>query len=149
MEDENEAAASKVPIAEEERQREATVEGEEQKQEVEPTREEILAMSRDENKNGDEREKQYYQKANSMAFGTALLVSVAILLVSVIRDGRIPCEIMLLYTASQAVNNLIISRGAVKTKKLYLVLGIAFAVLAVLFLVMWILQMCGVIGNNI
>lgn len=108
------------------------------------SREEILAMSRNENKNGDERERQYFQKGNSAAFATSLLIASVILLAAVIRDDRYPCEIMLLFTASQAVNSLIISKGAVKTRKVYLVLGIAFVILAVFFLVGWILQMCGV-----
>lgn len=115
-----------------------------QPQESAPSREEILAMSRDENKNGDERERQYFQKGNSAAFATSLLIASAILLAAVIRDDRYPCEIMLLFSAAQAVNSLIISKGAVKTRKLYLVLGILEAVLAVFFLVGWILQMCGV-----
>lgn len=112
---------------------------------TEPSREEILAESRKENKNGDERERQYFQKGNSIAFGTALLIASAILIVNVIRDDRYPCEIMLLFCASQAVNSLIISRGMrTKTQKLYLVLGIGFAILSVFFLVGWILQLCGV-----
>ncbi len=109
------------------------------------TREEILAMSRKENKNGDERERQYLQKANSMAFATSLFVATIILIVTVIRDDRYPCEIMLLCCASQAVNSLIASRGMrPKMKKLYLVLGIVFVVCSVAFLVLWILQLCGV-----
>lgn len=115
-----------------------------QAQEAAPTREEILEASREENKNGDERERQYFQKGNSAAFATALLVASAILIAAVIRDDRYPCEIMLLITASQAANSLIIFRGSVKTRKLYLVFGIMFVILAVFFLVGWILQMCGV-----
>ncbi len=108
------------------------------------TKEEILEMSRKENENGDEREKQYYVKANSFAFSIGLLVAGIIILVTVITSGRCPAEILLITCAMQAVQSFVVALGNRKMKKLYLTIGIVECVLAVFFLVFWILQLCGV-----
>lgn len=113
------------------------------------TREEILAASREENKNGDERERQGVAKAGSLAFSTGLLIAGVILIVTAIRDDRFPAEIMLIVCGMQAVQNLVVAHGYRKLRKLYLTLGITQAVIAVIFLVFWILQLCGVWGAKL
>ncbi|MDE6691046.1 MAG: hypothetical protein K2K04_03665 [Clostridia bacterium] len=109
------------------------------------SREEILAMSREENKNGDEREKQFYLKANSFALSIGLLLAGVIILVTSLVESRFPVEVMLITMAMQSVQSFIAARGVRKTRKLYLVVGIAEAVCAVFFLVFWILTLCGVV----
>ena len=111
---------------------------------TQPSREEILAISREENKNGDEREKQYFLKANSFAFAIGLLMAGVIILVSSLVENRFPIEVMLIMIAMEAAQSFIAAHGMRKTRIIYLTLGICFAVLAVFFLVFWILTLCGV-----
>lgn len=112
---------------------------------TELSREEILAGSREENKNGDEREKQYFLKANSFACSIGLLLAGIIILVSSLVEERFPVEVLLITTAMQSAQSFIAARGVRKTRKLYLTVGIAEAVLSVFFLVFWILMLCGVV----
>ena len=117
----------------------------EENQNAQLSREEILAISREENKHGDEREKQYYLKANALAFSVGLLVAGIIIIVTVLTSGRLPAEILLLTCSMQAVQSIVVAVGTRKLRKMYLVIGITEAVVAVFFLVYWILQLCGVI----
>ncbi|MDE6850526.1 MAG: hypothetical protein K2J54_04285 [Clostridia bacterium] len=110
-----------------------------------PSREEILATAREENKDGDEREKQFFVKANSLAVSIGLVFAGLIILVSSLVEKRVPVEVMLIAMAMQSVQAFIAARGVRKTRKLYLAVGIVEAALAVLFLVIWILQLCGVL----
>lgn len=112
---------------------------------AQPTREEILAMSREENKSGDERERQYFLKANSYAFSIGLLMAGLIILVTSLVENRFPIEVMLITMAMQSAQAFIAARGVRKTRKLYFVLGICEAVMAVFFLIFWILKLCGVV----
>ncbi|MDE6557750.1 MAG: hypothetical protein K2K39_01450 [Clostridia bacterium] len=112
---------------------------------VQPSREEILAMSREENKNGDEKEKQYFLKANSFAFCIGLMMSGIIILITSLVENRFPIEVLLITTAMQSAQSFIAARGMRKTRKIYLILGICEAVCAVALLVFWILTLCGVV----
>ncbi|MDE7380482.1 MAG: hypothetical protein K2N14_05445 [Clostridia bacterium] len=107
------------------------------------TREEILATAREENKYGDEREKQFYLKANSFAFCIGLMMAGIIILVTSLVENRFPIEVLLITTAMQSAQSFIAARVR-KTRKIYLIIGIAEAVCAVSFLVFWILLLCGV-----
>ena len=112
---------------------------------LQPTREEILAMSREENKNGDEKERQYFLKANSFAFCIGLMMAGIIILITSLVENRFPIEVLLITTAMQSAQSFIAARGMRKTRKLYLIIGIAETVCAVFFLVFWILTLCGVV----
>ncbi len=116
-----------------------------QEEVTQPTREEILATAREENKNGDEREKQCFAKAGTLAFSTGLLIAAVILIVTSIRSDRFPAEIMLMMCGMQAVQSLVVAHGYRKMRKVYLTLGIFEVVCSVLFIVYWILQLCGVV----
>ena len=111
---------------------------------AQPTREEILATARKENENGDEREKQFYLKANSFAFCIGLMLAGIIILVSSLVENRFPIEVLLITTGMQSAQSFIAARGMRKTRKLYLIIGIAETVCAVFFLVFWILMLCGI-----
>ncbi|MDE7401766.1 MAG: hypothetical protein K2N17_06920 [Clostridia bacterium] len=110
-----------------------------------PSREEILAMSREENKNGDEKEKRCFEKASALAFSVGLLIAAIILIVTIIRSDRFPSEIMFLMCGMQAVQSLVVAHGYRKMRKVYLAVGIFEVACAVFFLVFWILQLCGVV----
>lgn len=109
------------------------------------SREDILAMSRNENKNGDEKEQQAYVKAGTFAFSAGLVLAGIILIVSVFVEDKLRLDILLLISAMQAVQQLIVGFSHRKMRKVSLVVGIAEAVCAVMFLVLWIIQLCGVI----
>lgn len=108
------------------------------------SRDEILEISRQENKNGDERERQTYAKASSVAFAVGLLVAGLIILVNVIIKDRLPIEVLLIISSAQAAQSFITAHGVRKTRKLYLTLAILMTVVSVCFLVMWILYLCGI-----
>lgn len=108
------------------------------------SREQILEASRKENKNGDERERQSYIKANSFAFSIGLFFAGIIILVSSLVEGKFPVNVLLITTAMQAAQAFIVARGVRKIKKFYLSQCILFSVLTVCFLVLWILQLCGI-----
>lgn len=111
---------------------------------TQPSREEILAMSREENKKGDEREKQCFAKAGTLAFSAGLLIAAVILIVTSIRNDRFPAEILLMMFGMEAVQSLVIAHGYRKLRKLYFIVGIVQVVCVVCFTVLWILQLCGV-----
>lgn len=108
------------------------------------SRDEILEISRQENKNGDERERQTYAKASSVAFAVSLLVAGIIILVNVFVKDRLPIEVLLIITSAQAAQSFITAHGVRKTRKLYLTLAILMTIVSVAFLVMWILYLCGI-----
>lgn len=108
------------------------------------SREKILAISREENKNGDEKEKQFYVKANSIALSAGLLVAGILMIISVAVQDRFPIEIVLITVTMQAVQSFGVAYGVRKARKLYLIVGICEAVAGVILLVLWILQMCGI-----
>ena len=94
----------------------------EENQNTQLSREEILAISREENKHGDEREKQYYLKANSLAFSVGLFIAGIIIIVTVLTSGRMPAEIFLLICAMQAEQSIVIAVGTRKLRKMYLII---------------------------
>ncbi len=108
------------------------------------SRDEILASSRAENKDGDERERQQYGKANTLGFAVGLLVASVIIIVKVVMTDVFPAEILLLTCSMQAAQSIVIGATVRSKRKLYIIIGITEAILAVFFLVFWILQMCGI-----
>ena len=108
------------------------------------SKEEILAKSREENKSGDEREKQQYAIANSLGFSVGLMLAGIVVLISVICTDRLPVEVMFVVTAMQSVQALLIGVKVRRQRKLYLTVGIVECVLSVVFLILWILELCGV-----
>ena len=113
------------------------------------SREEILAASRKENKYGDEMSMQWRDRAGTLAFSAGLLLSGIVMLVTVLVKNYLPYEVYLIICGMQAVQGLAIGiKCSGKIKKVYLIQGILFAVLAALFLAVWILQLCGVLGAD-
>lgn len=108
------------------------------------TKEEILAKSREENKSGDEREKQQYSIANSLGFSIGLMLAGIVVIISVICTDRLPVEVMFVVAAMQSVQAILIGVKVRRQRKLYLTVGIVECVMSVVFLILWILELCGV-----
>lgn len=108
------------------------------------TKEEILERSREENKNGDERDKQRYSMANSLGFAVGLLLAGIVILVSSLCAGRCPFEVVAVVTGMQAAQALYMGITVKRLRKVYLTIGIAEAACFVCLSVLWILELCGV-----
>lgn len=113
------------------------------------SRDQILEASRKENKYGDEMSMQWREKAGTLAFSTGLLLSGIVMLVTVLVKNYLPYEVYLIICGMQAVQGLAIGiKCSGRIKKVYLIQGVLFAVLTALFLAVWILQLCGVLGAD-
>ncbi len=108
------------------------------------SREEILAASRKENKDGDEREQQTYNRATSLGYGVGMILLAIVMLVSVIVEDKIPAELWMCYSAVWATSGLYYGIRTSKHKWLFLASGIIGIIACVFFTVFWILQLCGV-----
>lgn len=108
------------------------------------SKEDILAASRKENKNGDERERQGMLSANSLAMSTGLLIGGIVMLVSVIVTGKLPIEIWLVIGGMEAVQFIGNAVKMSKQRVLYIVLSVLMCLCFISFVVLWILELCGV-----
>ena len=114
-----------------------------EKENPQPTREEILAISRAENKNGDERERDIYKTAIQIAYSVGLLLTGIIIFVASIFDS-LPTELMIVYMGMSAATGLYCGIKSAKKRKVLLSCGIICSLLCVFFIVLWILELCGV-----
>lgn len=108
------------------------------------SKEAILAASRKENKNSDERERQGMLTANSLAMSVGLLIGGIVLLVSVIVTGKIPIEIWLIIGGMESVQFIVNAVKMSKQRVLYIVLSVLMCLCFIAFTVLWILELCGV-----
>lgn len=108
------------------------------------TKEEILELSRAENKNGDERDRQRYPVANSIGFSVGLLLAGIVILVSSFCADRFPSEVVVVVAGMQAAQALYVGITVKRLRKVYLTIGIVECVVAVALAVLWILELCGV-----
>lgn len=108
-----------------------------------PAREDILAASRNENKNGDEREKQIYKSAIQVAYSIGFILTCVIMLVSSVM-GRLSAELMIVYTGMAGTMGLYCGIKFTKRKPLFLACGAVCILACATFIVYWILQLCGV-----
>ncbi len=112
---------------------------------TQPSREEILAMSREENKGGDEMKKNIYKTAAYLAFKVGVLIaivfSVANLIVNKGDDTLLPMYSVIF--GMMAVNSIYI--GVKEKKKGLFALAVVLAVVVVAIIVMSILMLCGVV----
>ncbi|MCM1438884.1 MAG: DUF6442 family protein [Roseburia sp.] len=115
---------------------------EEEKQTL--SREEILAISRKENKNGDERDACITQRAMQFAFAAGLLVVGIVQIVLAALDRQVSLELYMVYTAMVTTQGLYCAIKMTKHKGLFIACGVMGGLTFVSFTVMWILQLCGV-----
>lgn len=116
---------------------------------AQPSRDEILAISRDENKKGDERELQVHYKAMNISYAVGVIIIGLIFLITAIlgRGGKATKELMMVYmgmTATWSLYDAIKSGKSGKRRALYLTCGIICTIACLFYLVFWILELCGV-----
>ncbi len=108
-----------------------------------PTREEILAISREENKNGDEMDRHVYKTAIQIAYGVGLLLTGIVILVSTI-FSELPTELMIVYMGMAGATGMYCGVKFTRRRALFLASGVICLISCVAFIVIWILQLCGV-----
>lgn len=111
---------------------------------TQPSREEILAMSREENKSGDEMKKDIYKTGARLSFRIGMIIAVIVSALCLI--FRTSEELMLpMYSVvfgMIATNYLYVAKK--ENKKLLFGLAVAMAVSTVVLFVTWVLILCGV-----
>lgn len=112
---------------------------------VQLTREEILESSRKENKQGDEREQDLYNKGVRLAYSLGVLLIGIITIVNTIVLNKIPTEIWIVYMGMTTVWSLYYGIKADKRRPLFLACGIICSIVCVFWIVYWILGLCGVV----
>ncbi len=98
-------------------------------------KDEILAKSREENKNGDERELKSRDKSYSISAGIATLVCIVMATVEEVLFDRSALNIWIIYTAIEFTSAL---SGAILCKKKWLVglsvlMGVLFVAMVLLY----------------
>ena len=134
-----------VFIMEENENKPVEVEEVAEEEATQPSREQILANSREENKNGDERKKDVYKTAASLAFRVGLLIAIILSAVCLIlnKDGELLLPMYSVVFGMMATEMIYI--GKKENKKLWFALAIVMAVGAVVLTVLSILWLCGVL----
>ncbi len=107
-------------------------------------REKILEQSRAENKDGDEREKQYLYRGAYLATAVGFLLYGIISIVLAFLDKRMPYEMNIVTFAILGTMYLIFGIKTSKRKPLFLATGIVCLVSCLIALVCWILDLSGV-----
>ena len=116
-----------------------------QEAETQPTRDEILAISRQENKQGDEREKNLYGKGLQIAYSIGVILIGVISLVNAIVVDKTPVELWIVYMGITSVWALYYGIKVGKHRPLFLTCGILCGIACIFFIVIWILGLCGVL----
>ncbi len=107
------------------------------------SKEEILAQSREENKNGDEREVQYLYKGAYLATAVGFLLYGIISVVLAVLDKQ-SYEMNIVTFAILGTMYTVFGAKTTKRKPLFLSAGIVCLVASVGTMVCWILSLCGV-----
>ncbi len=108
------------------------------------SKEEILAQSRKENKDGDEREQQYLYKGAYIATAVGFLLYGIISIVLAIFDKE-SYEMNVVTFAILGTMYTIFGAKTTKRKPLFLAAGIVCITASVATLICWILQLCSII----
>lgn len=108
------------------------------------TRDEILERSRKENaKDGDEREQKLLQKGIGISTIVGLVALFTIYLVNVIVLKKNSYELVGLIMLMNGVNYIWQSIYSKKRRKVFLPIGIAYLIVSVAYMVLWVLTLCG------
>lgn len=108
------------------------------------SKEDILAASRKENKNGDERERQGMLTAQSLAMSVGLFVIAIVMLVSLFVKGKLPCEILMIQSAIITTQSIVNAVKNSRYKALYIVSSVIVGLCFIFFALFWIVELCGV-----
>lgn len=122
----------------------AVAEGVNGEQITKPSREQILAISRKENKKGDEREVQENLKGMGFAYSVGILICGIVYLVDVLAGRETPVELMMAYMGMTAVWAIYYAVKTSKHRALFVACGVLSTVTFLFFTVFWILKLCGV-----
>ena len=112
---------------------------------TQPSREEILAMSREENKGGDEMKKNIYKTGASLAYRIGILIAIVFSAVNLIVNKG-DTQLLPMYSVifgMGATNCIYI--GLKEKKKFLFAISVALAVVVVILIVLSILIVCGVV----
>ena len=112
---------------------------------TQPSREEILATSRRENKRGDEREAQENLKGMGLAYSVGILIMGIVYLVNVLIEKEPPLELMMAYMGMTATWSIWYAVKSNKHRGLFVACGVLSTVTFIFFTVFWILKLCGVV----
>ena len=111
---------------------------------TQPSREEILAMSREENKNGDEMKKNIYKTGAYLAFRVGVLIAIVFSVVSLIVNKG-DTQLLPMYSVIFGMGATeCIYIGLKEKKKGLFALAVVLAVVVVILIVLSILITCGV-----
>ena len=113
-------------------------------EDVQLSREEILAASRKENRNGDERDSKIYLRGTQIALSVAMLLMGVIQLVCVFLNRAVPAELWLVYMGMLATWSLYYGIKSGKRRPLFISCGVLCSLVFAGFTTIWILQLCGV-----
>lgn len=111
---------------------------------VQPSREEILAASRKENKNGDERDSKIYFRGTQIALSVAMLLMGVIQLACVFLNRAVPAELWMVYMGMLTTWAMYYGIKSGKRRPLFISCGVLGALVFAMFTTIWILQLCGV-----
>ena len=116
----------------------------EEKEATALTKEEILAKSREENKNGEEMQKSGDKTAARIAFSVCAVVACLVMGLSMIFDVEVPLALYIVIGSLMAAYVIFLGIKGNKFRKFMLVGGIIMAICVVILIVVWILELCGV-----
>ena len=109
------------------------------------SKDEVLERSRKENaKRDDERERKLILKGDMIALEVGWLVSFILLLIDRVALNKYNPELAIAFIVTTTVDLILAGKFGRKHKKLYLTLGIIGAIITTIFVVLWILSLCGV-----
>ena len=112
---------------------------------TQPSREEILAMSREENRNGDEMKKDVYKTGSYLAFRIGIIIAIIFSAVSLILGKSEELMLPMYSVVFGMMSTQSIYIGLKEKKKGLFALAIVMAVSATVLTVLSILMVCGVI----
>lgn len=112
---------------------------------LQPSREQILAISREENKNGDEMKKDIYKTAARLSFRVGIIIAVIVSALCLIFKTSEELMLPLYSVIFGMVSAHYLYVGKKENKKTVFGLAVAMAVCAVLLLAVWVLMLFGIV----
>lgn len=109
------------------------------------TDEQILEAVKAENKNGDEYEIKIYNFATRTGLSLCYIIVPIMVIVELLVLDRCPYALWAVMFMPQGLVNLLYGLKTERNRKLYLVAGIFQLAVSIFFVVMWALQLAGVV----
>lgn len=109
------------------------------------TREEILESSREENKQGDERDRDLYNKGMRIAYSIGVFLIGIISIVNTVVLDKFTAEVWIVYTGMTTPWAFYYGIKVGKRRPLFIACGVICGIACVFYIVYWILGLCGVV----